>query len=85
MLVCFKVNLGSNDAQPLGLDYKSCGAGMKLEVSDKAGQLLVSKGIASEVAIEAVAMPAEIKGVPHETKPTPMAARQKSHNQSKES
>ena len=80
MRVCFKVNLGSNDAQPLGLDYRSCGEGMKLDVSDKTGNWLVSKGLASEVAIEAVAMPAEIQGVPVEQKPSPVAAKKSTHS-----
>ena len=33
MLVRFKVNLGSNDALPLKLEFKHCGRGMTADVS----------------------------------------------------
>lgn len=87
MLVRFKVNLGTNDSIPLGLDYKLCGKGMELDVAEKAGAWLVAKGHAVEVEeVQAVAKPAEIQGVP-ESKPAPPVARHKPEksNPSKES
>lgn len=53
----FRVNLGSRDAERHGLDFRLCGQGMVCNVPEKAGQWLVSKGIAHEV-------PAEIRAVP---------------------
>jgi hypothetical protein len=49
MIVAFKFNLGSNDAEPLGLDFKRCTKGSEQNVSDSVGKLLVSKGLASEI------------------------------------
>jgi hypothetical protein len=46
MQVRFKVNLGSQDAEPLGLDFQQCQAGATLEVADEAGEWLIGHGIA---------------------------------------
>jgi len=91
MLVRFKVNLGSRDADEIGLEFAKCGAGMLLNVSDKVGAWLVSNGHATE-------SPAEVKGVSDapsiadsteptikaESKPTPVAAKKStpSHKES---
>lgn len=62
MLVKFKVNLGSNDAERHRLDFSKCQKGMTLECNDEAAGWLVAKGIATEVV--AVAKPAAIQAVP---------------------
>lgn len=49
MRVCFKVNLGSQDAAKLGLDFKACLVGCEVECSDGSGQWLVAHGIANDV------------------------------------
>lgn len=51
MLVRFKVNLGSLDAEPLGLDFHKCQEGMEVECSDKSAAWLLAKNIAEEVKV----------------------------------
>ncbi len=51
MLVVFKVNLGSNDAQTIGVDFKECTAGSQVECEDSAGKWLVANGIAADVTV----------------------------------
>lgn len=66
MRVKFRVNLGSTDASRVNLDFRDCVRDAECEVPDRAGQWLVSKGIATDVS-EAGAEsgpPAEINGVP---------------------
>lgn len=62
MLVKFKVNLGSMDAQRHRLDFRQCLEGAEVECNDEAAGWLVAKGIATEVV--AVAKPAAIQAVP---------------------
>lgn len=50
MRLKFKTNLGSKDAELVGVDFTKCQKGMELEVSDKAGEWLIKNGIAAEVA-----------------------------------
>ena len=72
MLVRFKTNLGRNDAAPLGLDFTQCTKGAELDVSDKAGEWLVKRGIAEAVpVVKAISPPPEI------TAPAPLAAKVK--------
>lgn len=49
MQVRFKVNLGSRDAERLGLDFDNCLAGTTREVQDKAGEWLIVHGIAEQL------------------------------------
>lgn len=62
MLVKFKVNLGSLDAERQRLDFRKCVKGAEVECSDDAAAWLVAKGIAT--AVVAVAKPAAIQAVP---------------------
>lgn len=55
MLVQFKDNLGSHDAEPLGLDFKKCTKGARLEVRDEIGERLVRRKFAVLVEIEGAA------------------------------
>jgi hypothetical protein len=49
MLVKFKLNLGSRDAESRCLDSKQCGKGMECEVSEEAGQWLIRRNFAVEI------------------------------------
>lgn len=66
MRVKFRVNLGSTDAGRVSLDFRDCCAGVEREVSDVAGNWLVSRGIATEVILEPPASepPGEINAIP---------------------
>lgn len=69
MRVSFRVNLGSNDAQRHGLDFRSCHSGAECSVSDSTGNWLVDRGIATEVpetsqASPATELPVELLAVP---------------------
>ena len=80
MRVQCKVNLGSRDADRIGVDFRQFQAGAEVEVTDSIGRVLVSSGIAVE-------MPTQVRGVSdapsiaEETKSTikaaPLAARTK--------
>lgn len=61
MQVRFKVNLGSNDANRLGLKFSECTAGQECTVPDETGDRLVKSGIALQVAEKA---PEKIKAIP---------------------
>lgn len=79
MRVRFKVNLGSNDALPLKLDYQQCRKGMELDVPEAAAKWLVAKGHAVEVVeIKAVApkpaMAQATAAVFPQSKPAPLAS-----------
>ena len=50
MRVIFRTNLGSVDAEPLGLDCKACAYGETVSVSDEIGMALIDSGIAEAVA-----------------------------------
>ncbi len=68
MIVRFRVNLGSTDASALKLDFQECQQGMELEVSDEAGQWLITKGISEQVSeINGMSKAAALQGVPPET------------------
>jgi hypothetical protein len=58
MRVKFKMNLGSIDADKLGLDYRECQCGMTCEVCEEVGEKLVSGNIARPVVSD------DIKAVP---------------------
>lgn len=58
MLVKFVVNLGSNDAEKLALDFRACQQGAELDVPGNTASWLVLKGIATVVP------PKEIMAVP---------------------
>lgn len=58
MIVKFRTNLGSRDAETHGLDFRSCCEGMEVNISNKAGESLTRKGFAVEV------LPTEIKAIP---------------------
>lgn len=73
MLVRFRVNLGSRDAESLGVDFRKCSAGMTCDVPDAAAQWLVKRRIAEPVTVRGVAKPAEIS----QSKPAPLAAKVK--------
>lgn len=61
MLARFKVNLGIDDANRLGLDWQKCRAGAECEVTQEVAEKL--GGVVEVVArpIEAVAKPAAIE------------------------
>lgn len=68
MIIRLKVNLGSHDASAIGVDFQQCQQGMTPEVSDSAGEWLISRGIAEPVReVRGVAKAAAIQGVPPET------------------
>ncbi len=68
MLVKFRVNLGTNDAIVCGLDHNQCHDGLEVEVSDEAGQWLITKGIVEPVVeIKGLSKAAAMEGVPPET------------------
>lgn len=46
MKVTFRVNLGSVDAKPLGLDHSQCKLGDTVDVDKQTGELLIKSGIA---------------------------------------
>jgi hypothetical protein len=88
MRVSFKVNLGSQDAELVGgLDFRKCRAGMQLEVSDEAGEWLVSHGIAEQlettpkpivgIAPKPAIAEAEAPGIQTTTSPGPKAGSKK--------
>lgn len=66
MLVQFKVSLGTMDAAELKIErdecIKTCQIGMRKEVSDSVGGVLVSRGIAEEIEVKGVAPAAAMKG-----------------------
>jgi len=72
MRVKFLVNLGSRDAERHALDFRACQQGEEREVSEKAAEWLIRKGIASErpqsepeqQVIPAIELPAEIRAIP---------------------
>jgi hypothetical protein len=78
MLVKFTTNVGSNDANPLGLDFKKCTEGALLEVRDETAERLLRrkfavqvenvKGVSAKPAI-ADAKPAEIQATEETPKP----------------
>jgi len=80
MIVAFKFNLGSNDAEPLGLDFKRCTKGSELTVNDSVGKLLVSKGLASEI-VQPVRGVSDAPAIAEASQPTikaePLAAKSK--------
>lgn len=55
MVVRFRVNLGSMDAEKLQLDYRECQLGMELKVTQDTAEWLVSREIAEPKDIEAPA------------------------------
>lgn len=69
MRVKFRVSLGSRDAEKHSLNFRECEQGMECDVSDAAGEWLVRKGIASEIAtpkqksVHVAEMP-EVRAVP---------------------
>lgn len=46
MIVKFRTNLGSRDANQLGLDHTSCQVGCDVDVKDPIAELLIARGIA---------------------------------------
>lgn len=62
MQVQFKINLGSADAERLGVDFKKCTKGAKVDVSRDAAELLAKRGIVEvlEKKIAAVAKASEV-------------------------
>lgn len=62
MHVKFNTNLGSVDAERLGLDFQSCLAGSSVDVPPDAAALLIDRGIAAPV-VKAVPAP-PIQAVP---------------------
>lgn len=76
MQVRMKTNLGWVDARAIGVNPHECLEGMLPEVSDKAGEWLVSTGKAEELpAVRAVPQPT-INAVP----PQPKAAARGKHS-----
>lgn len=64
MLVRFSQNLGSRDAEALGLDYRKCQTGMEVECQDRAAARLLEKRLAVEVkVVKAVSPPPSIAAV----------------------
>lgn len=59
MKLVMKVNLGSRDAAPCGLDFKKAMEGMTVDVSDDIGEKMIAKGWA---------LPESIKGDPKQPK-----------------
>lgn len=59
MRIRFKVNLGSHDAEPLGLAFGQCQQGAEIEVETEAGEWLISRGIAERLE----AKPRQVVGV----------------------
>jgi hypothetical protein len=62
MRVTFKINLGSRDADRLGLDYSKCRRGDCLDLTDELGEKLCKSGFASEVVN--VKAPVKLEAVP---------------------
>jgi hypothetical protein len=81
MIVRFKVNLGSNDAAPLRLDFQQCGKGKTTDVSEAAAAWLIKRGIAEAVEVKAVAPKPTITAPAIETKPGPLTGRVKQDHQ----
>ena len=67
--VCFRVNLGSMDADRLDLDFRKCTAGAVVSIPETVAKVLESAGI-----IEPVAWPApQPKPEPVEVRADPVA------------
>ncbi len=49
MLVKFKANLGSMDADRFGIDFKVCLVDAEVAVNDGAGKWLVATGVATDI------------------------------------
>lgn len=62
MKVKFTTNLGSQDAEPLGLDWQECRLGMELRVDDETGKHLIARNWAE--VIHGLPKQPEIRGVP---------------------
>ena len=59
MKVLFSTNVGSLDAEAIGLDFKRCCEGMTLDVSDTQAATLLRRKFAVEVEIKAAPKPPE--------------------------
>lgn len=81
MRVKFSINIGKPHAESLGLQVADCTAGKVAEVTDTAGQRLVSNGWAEALPeVKAVAQEPKLKAVPPEqTKPEPSSAKASEH------
>lgn len=81
MKVEFKVNLGSMDAERVGVDFRACTVGSVVDCGAAAGKWLVANGIAKELVISVPVVPevVEIKveqpvePAVEEVKPEPLA------------
>lgn len=71
MLVLFNVNLGSMDAAKIGVDFKRCTLGTKLEVEANAGKWLVGNGIATDVS-PTVPLGVKVEAIPEPPNPEPI-------------
>ena len=61
MLVRFRQNLGSRDAEALGLDFHQCQIGMELQCREAAAAWLLKRKVAEEVkVVKAVSPPPSI-------------------------
>ena len=60
MVVRFRVNLGSMDAEKLQLNCRECQLGMELKVTKDTAEWLVSRGIAEPTDIDAPTAPAKV-------------------------
>lgn len=64
MLIRFKDNLGSRDAQSLGVDFRECTKGAEIDVPDDQAKRIVDGGFA--VVVEPAASAVKLHGVPSE-------------------
>lgn len=75
MKVLFRVNLGSRDAEHLGIDFRDCTCGAEVDLPDSVAEILVGRGIAESREKKATRKKAsdkvEVKTVPPvvDTKP----------------
>lgn len=72
MRVSFKVNLGSQDAAKIGVDFQQCTVGNEVDCDLGAGKWLVANGIATEVVIPAPPAPEPVQVVVEEVAVVPV-------------
>ena len=76
MKVKFRTNLGSRDAEALGLDHTKCGIGCEVECSDETAQVLSGRGWVDPIEVKPKATP-KAKAVAVATTPDPAIASKK--------